>query len=94
MKQAQDEHRFFYVDETGDASFYGKDKKTDCWERRVFPDLRRRFSGSGSLVCREYRVRYFYGADGRNVMSTPWGTVGANCCTERRLACFVASDVL
>ena len=27
MKQAQDEHWFFYVDETGDASFYGKGKK-------------------------------------------------------------------
>jgi hypothetical protein len=27
MKQAQDEHRFFYVDETGDPSFYGKGKK-------------------------------------------------------------------
>lgn len=27
MKQVQDEHRFFYVDETGDPSFYGKGKK-------------------------------------------------------------------
>jgi hypothetical protein len=27
MKQAQDEHRFFYVDETGDPGFYGKGKK-------------------------------------------------------------------
>jgi hypothetical protein len=27
MKQAQDEHRFFYVDETGDPSFYGKGRK-------------------------------------------------------------------
>ena len=27
MKQAQDEHRFFYVDETGDPNFYGKGRK-------------------------------------------------------------------
>jgi len=27
MKQAEEEHRFFYVDETGDPSFYGKGKK-------------------------------------------------------------------
>ena len=27
MKQAQNEHRFFYVDETGDPSFYGKGRK-------------------------------------------------------------------
>jgi hypothetical protein len=43
MKQAQDEHRFFYVDETGDASFLRQGQKTDCWERRVFPGLRRWF---------------------------------------------------
>ncbi len=24
MNQVQDEHRFFYVDETGDPGFYGK----------------------------------------------------------------------
>lgn len=27
MKQAQEEHRFFYVDETGDPSFYAKGRK-------------------------------------------------------------------
>ena len=27
MKQVQDEHRFFYVDETGDPGFYGKGKR-------------------------------------------------------------------
>ncbi len=105
MKQLQDEHRFFYVDETEDPSFYGKGKKLIVRNEgcsRTFGVGFLRTANPETIRERLARLRTEIAADRPTVTSRTFPSIqktlrafhGKDDCTEVRKLVFGCLDEL